>query len=242
MKKIKELQKRSKLCEGRSFGIGFTILNKDKSKFKFKTFLPFTACRDYLNDFSYVEYTKKEIGSIHGYNHKLKNCFNRKRVFYIGVNTLHYNKSGNWHYFDDCKKTLKNNYKNLQLFLNKFEELIGLKSKTTIKLDEDVLIFKAPIYWSKNTALISAYTLLIRCYFNISNEDLDLDLSLSLNNNKPFISDDSYMKKNCINFYNQLIKDKNVFDKIDYEKLNVKDKGCVHNFGIQGFLNKIKNE
>ena len=73
MKKIKELQKRSKLCEGRNYGVGFTILNKKGSKFE--TYLPFTACRDYLNDFAYVESTKKEIGSIYGYNHKLLNCF-----------------------------------------------------------------------------------------------------------------------------------------------------------------------
>ena len=71
MKKIKELQKRSKLNEGRNYGVGFTILNKKGSKFE--TYLPFTACRDYLNDFAYVESTKKEIGEIYGYNHKLLN-------------------------------------------------------------------------------------------------------------------------------------------------------------------------
>lgn len=241
MKKIKELQKRSKLCEGRNFGIGFTVLNKTKSKFK--TFLPFTACRDYLNDFSYVESTKKEIGSIHGYKHELLNCFDKKRIFYIGVNTLHYNnQGGTFNAFGQCSETLIKNYKNLELFLNKFEDLIGLKSKTTISIDEDVLIFRAPIYWSKNTALISAYTLIIRCYFNINDENVSLSLEQALNNNKPFISDDVYMKKNCIDFHKQLLKNKKVFKNVDYEKLNIKDKSQIHNFGIQGFLNKIKNE
>jgi len=78
MKKIKELQKRSKLGEGRNYGVGFTILNKIGSKFE--TYLPFTACRDYLNDFAYVESTKKEIGEIYGYNHKLLNCFDNNHL------------------------------------------------------------------------------------------------------------------------------------------------------------------
>ena len=90
MKKIKELQKRSKLSEGRNFGVGFTILNKKGSKFE--TYLPFTACRDYLNDFAYVESTKKEIGKIYGYDHKILNCFDNKNIVYFGVKTLHYNQ------------------------------------------------------------------------------------------------------------------------------------------------------
>jgi len=94
MKKIKELQKRSTLQEGRNFGIGFSILNKIGNKFE--TYLPFTACRDYLNDFIFVEKFKTEIGTAYGYNHKILNCFENKRYFYIGVNTLHNNGGGNW--------------------------------------------------------------------------------------------------------------------------------------------------
>ena len=109
MKKIKELQKRSSLSEGRDFGVGFTILNKKGSKFK--TYLPFTACRDYLNDFAYVESTKKEIGEIYGYNHKLLNCFDNKNIVYFGVNTLHRNNNnGNYGKFDELQNILINNY------------------------------------------------------------------------------------------------------------------------------------
>ena len=133
MKKIKELQERSKLCEGRNFGVGFTILNKKGSKFE--TYLPFTACRDYLNDFAYVESTKKEIGFIYGYNHELLNCFDNKKIVYFGVKALNYNSGGNYDKFDKLQDILINNYKNLELFLNKIEKDLDITIKTSITLD-----------------------------------------------------------------------------------------------------------
>jgi len=236
MKKIKELQNRKKLNEGRNFGIGFSILNKIKSKFE--TYLPFTACRDYFNDFIFVEDRKKGIGTAHGYNHKVLNCFKRKRYFYLGVNTLHYNTSGTWESKEKALDILLVNYKNLERILNLFEEKIGITSKSKIITDEDVLIIKAPIYWTKSTPLISAYTLIIRCFFNadgtfVLNEE-------NLLNHKPFIYGDRYFSSICCDFY------KNIglidYTKIDYEKCKVDQKSwsTVHNFGIQGLINAIK--
>jgi len=230
MKKIKELQKRSTLGEGRDYGIGFSILNKINSKFE--TYLPFTACRDYLNDFVYVERTKTEIGETHGYDHKVLNCFENKKYFYIGVNTLHYQDSGNWDKKEEATNLLINNYKNLESFLNQIEDNFKFKSRTTIEVDEDVLIFKVPIYWSKSAPLISAYTLLIRCFFNIS-ENFVINEE-NLKTHKPFISADNYFIKICMKFLNN-IKTFN-FEKVVYVN---NDKYTIHNFGIQGFLEKI---
>ena len=233
MKQIEEKYKRSALIEGRNFGLGFAVLKPvNKSKTKFETENAFTACRDYLNDFSYVEHTKKEIGYIHGYDHKLKNCFDNKRLFYIGVNTLNYNGGSVWLGKEEGLKLLSSNYKNLEKLLNKFEEKLNLKSRTSIILDEDTLILKAPIYWTKTTALISVYTLIIRCYFNVS-DFTDDNFEEILKTHKPFIRGDSFYIKNCVKFYNNpQIK----YDKIMYDKLEVKDKSTIHNFGIDGFL------
>lgn len=237
MKKIKELQNRSELSEGRNFGIGFSILNKKNDKYE--TYLPFTACRDYLNDFSYVEYTKKETESIHGYNHKLLNCFHNKRIFYLGVNTLNYNYSNSpWADKEKALAILVNNYKILERFLNNIEQEAGLKGRTKISLDEDVLIIKAPIYWSKTTALISAYTLLIRCFFNIKEEDLQQSMEDLMKNHECFIQGDTYMKKSCIEFYNKAKTGK--FDKVNYSNLKITHASSIHNFGIQGYLSMIK--
>lgn len=236
MKKIKELQKRSKLNEGRSFGIGFSILNKIGKKFE--TYLPFTACRDYLNDFIFVESEKKEIGNAHGYRHKILNCFERKRFFFLGVNTLNKNNNnGLWDLKEEALVILINNYKNLESFINKIELDLGLKSKTTIELDEDTLIFRVPVYWSKRTPLISVYTLLIRCFFNVEKDFVFTEDNLK--NHKSFISEDSYYIFLCAKFY------KNI-GKIKYHNFGYKDYGItykiwsgVHNFGIQGFLKNV---
>ena len=236
MKKIKELQKRSKLNEGRNFGIGFTILNKIKSNYE--TYLPFTACRDYLNDFSYVEHTKKEIGSIYGYNHKLLKCFERKSFFYIGVNTLDYKGGTSWFKKDEASEILINNHHNLQLFINKIEDKLGLLKCTSITLDEDTLIFKTPSYWNKTTALISVYTLIIRCFFNITEEERNReDVLQMMSYHNCFIDADSFMRKPIVKFYNNIGKVK--FHKINYDKLNVKTTNEIHNFGIDGYVNKL---
>jgi hypothetical protein len=239
MKKIKELQKRSKLDEGRNYGVGFTILNKKGSKFE--TYLPFTACRDYLNDFAYVESTKKEIGFIYGYNHKLLNCFDNKNIVYFGVNTLHYKDGGKYDKFDKLQDILINNYKNLELFLNKIETDLNIKIKTFIELDEDTLIIKCSKFWVKSTPLISVYTLLIRCYFNILTHNKPIiDI---LKNNIPFINDDSMMKKPCIDFYKMYLNNKDKFINPDYNGYGlVKDNnpGLIHNFGIDGFIKKLR--
>ena len=239
MKKIKELQKRSKLCEGRNYGVGFTILNKKGSKFE--TYLPFTACRDYLNDFAYVESTKKEIGQIYGYNHKLLNCFHNKNIVYFGVKTLHNNNGGNYDKFDKLQDILINNYKNLELFLNKIEKDLKINVKTSIELDEDTLIIKCSKFWVKSAPLISVYTLLIRCYFNILTYNKPIvDI---LKDNIPFISTDSMMKKPCIDFYEMYLNNKDKFINPDYESYDLVQQGnpsLIHNFGIDGFIKKLK--
>ena len=239
MKKIKELQERSELNEGRNYGVGFTILNKKGSKFE--TYLPFTACRDYLNDFAYVESTKKEIGKIHGYDHKVLNCFDNKNIVYFGVNTLHYKGGGNYDKFDELQNILINNYKNLELFLNRIEDNLGVKIKTSIELDEDTLIIKCSKFWVKSTPLISVYTLLIRCYFNTDLEGNSIvDI---LKNNVPFINADSMMKKSCVNFYELYLKNKSKFINPNYNGYDLvknNNPGLIHNFGIDGFIKKLR--
>jgi len=239
MKKIKELQQRSKLSEGRNYGVGFTILNKKGSKFE--TYLPFTACRDYLNDFAYVESTKKEIGKIYGYNHKLLNCFDKKNIVYFGVNTLHYKYGNKYDKFDKLQNILINNYKNLERFLNEIENLLNIKIKTSIELDEDTLIIKCSKFWVKSTPLISVYTLLIRCYFN--SDLIESPIINILKNNKPFIDADSMMKKPCIDFYELYMNNKSKFINPDYKGYGLVKEGnpvLIHSFGIDGFIKKLK--
>jgi len=238
MKKIKELQERKTLGEGRNYGTGFSILNKIDDD-KYETYLPFTACRDYLNDFAFCEEKKVEIGNACEYNHKVLNCFDGKTEFYFGINTLHNQSGSNWNKYDEHSKLLKNNYKNLEILLNRIEELLNLPMKSSIELDEETLIITTPIYWSQNGPLISAYTLLIRCFFNITDKMVNMSLDEIFKTHKPFIQADGYMFKNLQGFYSQILKDKSVFENINYEKYNIPPNTTVHNFGIGGLLIKL---
>ena len=242
MKKINELQKRSSLSEGRNFGLGFAILNKI-NKNNYETYNAFTACRDYLNDFMYVESTGIEIGSVHGYNHKKLDCFKNKRRFHIGIKALHFNKSDKkWDKFDECQDLLLNNSLNLLQLLNTIEDKLNIPLSKIQEIDEDVLIINTPIYWTKNAPLISIYTLLIRCYFNITNEELDNDSILDiLRKHKAFITGDEYMPAECVKFYEQLLDDKTAFNEIDYIKLHIGTMATnIHNGGIVAFLKNYK--
>ena len=143
---------------------------------------------------------------------------------------------------DQLQKTLINNYKNLQLFLNTIENQLNIKIKTSIELDEDTLIIKCSKFWIKSTPLISVYTLLIRCYFNV-NLTMNEFLIDNLKNNIPFINADSMMKKSCIDFYELYLNNKDEFINPDYNGYGLvkeNNPGLIHNFGIAGFINKIK--
>ena len=229
MKKIKEIQNREKLSEGRNFGIGFSILKKIGLN-KFETYMPFTACRDYLNDFIYVESQKEEIEKIYGYKHKLLNCFDNKRIFYLGVNALHYNKtSDKWKGYNECINIFKNNYKQLEKNINIIEELLELKIKSKIYLDEDTLIVKAPIFWTKSAPLISVFTLFIRCTFNLKE-----NFNIKEPKFNTFIQADSYMS-DSINQFILLVKKKVNF--CDYKIIYKPKSDKIHNTGISNFIN-----
>lgn len=235
MIKLIEKQKRGVLGEGRNYGIGFSIITFNNKKTEATTLLPHTACKDYLNDFSFVEFEKHEIGSIYGYNHKLLNLFDNKRYFYLSVKTLDYNDGKNWDKKEEASSLLKQNIQNVVEIINEFEKKIPSKSRTSFFGEsDDSLILKVPIYWLKKTYLISVYTLMIRCFFNVSEKPNNL--LAFLKEHSPFIVSDVYLFKCILPFY---LKLENKHDFLNY-KYPEKNKNFVHNFGIKGYLDKVK--
>lgn len=233
MIKIKEKGSRKKLNEGRDHGIGFTFLKKINNT-EFESYFPFTACRDFLNDFTYIEAFKDlEFPEVYGFKHNYTGDFNRKHYFYLGVNCLHYNGSRTFDNFDECLNLLINNHLNLLKVIHYFEEKFNLKNKTKLIVTDDCLIFRAPKFWMKSTPLISLYSLIIRLYFNIGIKDNENILEI-LTNHKPFLQSDSYYTKYTLCALENL--------NLNYIKIEYPQRGnAVHNFGIHGFLlqNKI---
>lgn len=160
--KIIDKQNRSLLNEGRNNGMGFAFLKKVNDK-TFETVQPISPCKDYLNEVVFTEkYNIPTKGCGLKYLQK-KNIF--KRVGYLVISilktkTLSYNYSNS--YETDCEK-INTNYENIQLFLNKIENLINIKTKTKLRKTKDNEILVSMSYkWCESTIAISLYSFLLR--------------------------------------------------------------------------------
>jgi len=239
--KINEIQNRNALMEGRSTGMGFSILDK-KSKYNFETLVPFTCCKDFLNDISFVENSGiyKNM-CVYGFSYSKTNLFKNKKYFYLGINFLH-GKTTTWRDKEEADITLNKNKNNLINTINKIEtKLNSFKSRTTIYAKVgDTYIFKCPIFWMKYTFLISVYTSIIRLYFDFkSSAKYNSRYFIKrLLNHKTFILSDRYYRKevcNFINIYNKkLIKD----FKYPFNKKSTEVE--IHNYGIKTWLESLK--
>lgn len=237
---VEELQDRSKLDEGRDYGVGFTILKK-LTPSKYETYLPYTACKDYLNDVSYVMFEKKPLEKVHGFKIDYVPDFETSHYFYLGVNALHYLNGSEFNEYDNLMDHLQSNHKSLESILNGFEKKVGLKLKTSISLIEDgTLILKAPKYWLKKGWLISAYTLIIRYFVHIDFSKYENLEHLINSNPGSFIKGDNYYFNNIKWFYQQI-------GNIDFLKVSYDDllesgysNYSVHGAGIKRVRDRFK--
>jgi len=236
---IKDNFNRKILNEGRDYGFGFSFLNKNNiiitgdsiQDISYETLMPFTACKDYLNDFVYIETTKKPLSKIYGFEHKYTGVFEGKEYFYLGIKALNYNHGNfDWPGKSDLQNNINNNSKNLILFLNKLEEFFKLDTITEFEnLIEDTLILKVPIFWSSFNFLISLYTLYIRCFINISEEELKKDLK-ELIERQPYLKEDLMLLKSSCRWME--------FDKLlEYKYPDNVDAHNIHNSGISARIN-----
>jgi hypothetical protein len=234
MKILEDPYLRKKLKEGRRFGIGFTILEDLKKSYK--PLLPFTACRDYLNDFTYIENTKKELSEIHGYKHEYVGYLSNRKRIYIGVRALDHKNGNSWNEKTKATELLKSNHKNLLKIINSVEKEFRLRGRTRIEVVGDTLVFNAPVFWMKSSPLISLYTLLIRCLFNYTGE---YDLSKIKNHVTIIDSDRLYVNtiSTAIEFSNRIIEVK----KKEY-KYPGTTSNYIHPHGISSLINILKRE
>lgn len=225
------------LAEGRNFGFGFSILEKSEDN-KYKTLMPFTACKDYLNDFVFVERMNKPLDEIHGFKHKYTGKLQEQEFFYLGVKAVHYKGGAIYKKFEDIKSALETNQVNLLNFLHKLEEYFNVQTRTEIdNYLEDTLILKVPIFWTDFSFLISLYTLLIRGFANITEDELKNDFKdIIINKNNPVIIGDNMLLKGLIKLVNS-VKIENL---LDYTYPDNADSSTIHNFGISSRLNQIK--
>lgn len=229
---------RKKLSEGRNFGLGFSILKKNANNV-YESLLAFTACKDFLNDIVFVEKHQKPIGLVYGLNYEPTGTFKRKQYFYLGLKPLDFIKGRNYSRFKDINNLLINNNKNLLKVINNIEEIFGLKKKTTIEaVTEDTVLLKVPMFWARETYLISLYTLACRVYFHVNDEDLKMPPEDFYVKVKPFFKEDSILHLQIHKILDANLR-KNLL-KVDEPGLH-RGIYCIHNYGYSAALQSLNS-
>lgn len=241
--KIKDNYDRKKLIEGRNYGIGFSILQKI-NRYSYKTLLPFSACKDYMNDLIYKTFYDKKLDfTCHGYKAETMKCYNKNhKYFYLGVNTLNYNKAGDWNKKRKASNILTKNAENLVKILNKLEDYINLDSRriSLYSKNSNTIVLKCPSFWMHKTYFISLLSLSIRLFFNIKKEDVNKKVEDIIKTHICFIDEDTYNLKFIKLFLDLKLTNRDLL--MDYPALidNATYKSKIHSAGIVSFISHCK--
>ncbi len=236
MKQLKLIDKhdRSKLCEGRScgFGGGFAVVNTDKSEVEMK--MPATACGDFLAEVVHSEKTGKSW-SIYGFQTKKENIYDLKNgVTHIVNSILPLNNAGKHAEYDKEFAALEKNWKNIEKFLNWFENKFDIKIKTKIsRIEENKYLFTFSLWWTNGTYKISLYKFLSRAaiYYDGKQDPVEYLDKLTSNDRYHW----NAMRTKVLDMLGGFIPE---------QVMTIND-SCPHNLGIITFhwpreLNKVK--
>lgn len=158
---IVDKMNRSVLGEGRNYQMGFAFLKKTGTG-TYETVQPISPCKDYLNDVVWSEAVDKPIYA-YGLNYKKVGIFEGATKAYLVMKIMPSFGGTSYIGMDKDVKNLKENYQNLQKYINFFEEKLKLKVKTKIyPTDNDMFLVTFDKYWTTGTYLISLYTLILR--------------------------------------------------------------------------------
>lgn len=232
---LKEPFKRTQLGEGRNFGIGFTIFKKVEKGLQ--PLVPFTACKDYLNDIVHIEKYNKITGTIYGFNYVYQNIFEHTDKCYLGFKVVPYNHQEKYHESKDIYLEKMKDLTNLFGVLNYFEDRLDITHTKLVEVENNTIILEFDKFWMKETFLMSLYTLLIRIYIAYEGE-IELNSILSF---KPIITQDEYMFKDDIKGVLTNIESLVKYKTEDYD-FNYTNISSVHNHGIVGYINYIKTK
>jgi hypothetical protein len=229
MEKFIEKHSRSTLGEGRSYGLGCCLVKKTKDGFE-TAHHTITACKDFLNEVIYTERTK-----LPSYAHGL-NCIKSIGLFedcdkaYFAIKFLdNYNDGTHSAKFLKDENYFLENINNTINFINQFNDILNLQETILHKTDDEkVFILETDLYWTKNTYLVSLYTLIMRNgsdytggdIFDYCKKDMSVESMLKGNIDK--------IKKNCLETL------------IDPEQEVLSEFKCPHNMGILHYLNNKK--
>jgi hypothetical protein len=223
--KLIDKENRSKLSEGRTYGMGFAFCKRTPEGLE--TVQPISTCKDYLNDVVYAEKTGKPV-SQYGLYYEKKDILHKRG--YLAISLLPgYSK------FELDKANFATNYKNAEIFINKIEDMLKLPHSKIEVIDDNLYIFNFSLRWLKGLYAISLLSLLIRAsqWYDGLKDPIEY---LREHN---YFSADTYMIQGMIPKLEELIEKGLVEENLEkYVKSY-----DVHNSGILGFdYDKAKTE
>jgi hypothetical protein len=230
---IIDKQDRNILFEGRSNHMGFAFAKK-KSESEYELVQPISPCKDYLSDVVYSEHTGKECKAC-GLVANKKDIFDEISYAYMVISIVGYKGKNKWNdeFLPKEIEKLKNNYKNLEAYINLIEEKLKIKYKTEItEVKDNLYLIKVPKFWVKYTYLISLYSLLLRsCQFHKGKDEKYQDPIEYLEHFDAFMPDVNLVK-------GALPKLKRILEgELPEQDLNDKmyNNGAIHSYGIVAF-------
>lgn len=227
---------RSRLSEGRTSGLGYAILKKAEDE-KYVSLTGYSACKDYFNDFLFIESTGVPLPEIHGFSHEFTGVIKEREPLYVAIKPIRSmnDEECETSLFKKCKKFISN-YENYIKALNLLEDALLFDEKSTVDYvfedsNEDLnVIIKLSTHWFVNHFTLSAVLLYLRVKLNI--EDLSTALSDAT---PPTLSQDNYYLKVKSILEN---REKLFCPYRDGKELARVDKYELHSGGIKHFISE----
>ncbi len=156
--KLSEIS-RGTLSEGRMYGLGHAFCIPGEV---FQASQPLSACKDFLNDEVFCEHNQKNYEK-YGQKSTPKGLF-KDGYAYLLTTFLDTNNivETSQRFIKDFPK-YKKNIKRILSVVNFLEKKLGIEQSELWRTNlKDYYLIKLPLFWVKNTALISLYTLILR--------------------------------------------------------------------------------
>lgn len=151
---------RGRLSEGRNYGLGTAFCKRNDSQLVATHAI--TACKDFENDVIYSEVTGRNF-SVYGLHTKKQNLFS-DGYGYLVFSILKQNRSTDEYIgYKEDRAALNGNYKNIQKFINYFDEQFGANKTIIKKLKNNLFLAVLDAkFWCRYSYLISFYILMLR--------------------------------------------------------------------------------
>lgn len=161
---------RSNLSEGRNWGLGFAFCKKEGDNYR--TVMPISPCKDFLNDVVFSEHTGENF-YIHGLSTSKQGIFDNG-VAYVVMGIMNNRVLGTPHKDHEMlEKGLMAFKTTLEPVLSHFEVPLGIRHTTLEQIAPNRILATLGKEWVSSTPMVSLWSLLCRVGLKYTGGDVD---------------------------------------------------------------------